>query len=271
LRHKGKVALVTGAGAGIGRGTALVLAGEGAKVIVADIDPKLAKETVTMIRKGGGEARSVRMDVSISKQVQGAIATGVREFGRLDILVNNAGIAISHGPIADVPEETWDRILGVNLKGVFLCSKYAIPHMTSSGKGAGKAVVNIASVAGLFGEPSGTAYCASKGGVIAFTRAMAMDCAPQGIRVNCICPGAVMTPLQERWYATHKDPERIQKTYERAYPLKRIARPEEVGKLVSFLASEDASFITGSAYVLDGGMYSQNAEVLLERFDAGLL
>jgi NAD(P)-dependent dehydrogenase (short-subunit alcohol dehydrogenase family) len=181
-------------------------------------------------------------------------------------------VAIPHGPITDVREETWDRILNVNLKGIFLCSKYAVPHMVRSSRRKGtRAVVNIASVAGLFGEPNAVAYCTSKGGVIAFTRAMAMDCAPLGIRVNCVCPGAVMTPLQERWYAKHKDPRHTEELYNGAYPLRRIAKPDEVGKLVSFLASEEASFITGASYLIDGGMYSQNPEALVERIDGRLL
>lgn len=211
------------------------------------------------------------MDVSISKQVQEAIAIGIEKFGRLDILVNNAGVAIPHGTITEVPEETWDRILDINLKGNFLCSKYAIPHMVRSKKKGGKSILNIASVAGLFVEPNAVSYCASKGGVIAFTRALAMDCAPLGIRANCICPGAVMTPLQERWYATHKDPKRTEEMYNHAYPLRRIAKPEEVGRLVSFLASEEASFITGASYLIDGGMYSQNPEALFERIDGTIL
>jgi NAD(P)-dependent dehydrogenase (short-subunit alcohol dehydrogenase family) len=244
-----------------------VLASEGARLIIADIDSKLGEETVGLIKKGGGRALFVEMDVSVSRQVQEATAAGVEEFGRLDILVNNAGVAIPHGTITEVPEETWDRILDINLKGNFLCSKYAIPHMVSSKKKGGKAIVNIASVAGLFGEPNAVSYCASKGGVIAFTRALAMDCAPLGIRANCICPGAVMTPLQERWYATHEDPKATEEIYNHAYPLRRIAKPEEVGRLVSFLASEEASFITGASYLIDGGMYSQNPEALVERID----
>jgi len=272
MRHTGKVALVTGAGAGIGRGTARVLASEGARLIIADINSKLGEETVSLIQRRGGRALFVSMDVSISKQVQDAMATGVEEFGRLDILVNNAGVAIAHGAITEVPEETWDRILGINLKGNFLCSKYAIPHMVRGKKReSGKSIVNIASVAGLFGEPNAVSYCASKGGVIAFTRALAMDCAPLGIRANCICPGAVMTPLQKRWYATHEDPKRTEEIYNQAYPLRRIATPEEVGRLVSFLASQEASFITGASYVIDGGMYSQNPEALVERIDGRIL
>jgi NAD(P)-dependent dehydrogenase (short-subunit alcohol dehydrogenase family) len=270
MRHADKVALVTGAGSGIGQSTALVLAREGAKLIVADINSKLGEETVERIEKRGAKALFVSMDVSDSEQVQRGIANGIRKFGRLDILVNNAGVAIPHGPIADVPEDTWDRILAINLKGNFLCSKYAIPHMVEGKKKGEKAIVNIASVAGLFGEPNASAYCASKGGVIAFTRAIAMDCAPLGIRVNCICPGAVMTPLQKRWYATHKDPKRTREIYDRAYPLRRIAKPEEVGKLASFLASEEASFITGASFVIDGGMYAQNPEALVERIDGSL-
>jgi NAD(P)-dependent dehydrogenase (short-subunit alcohol dehydrogenase family) len=271
MRHTGKVALVTGAGSGIGRSTARVLAGEGAKLIVADINNGLGEETVSLIQRAGGRAFFVEMDVANSEQVKNGTALGARKFGRMDILVNNAGVAIQHGPIADVPEETWDRILSVNLKGTFLCSKYAVPHIVRSRGKGGKAVVNIASVAGLFGEPNGVAYCTSKGGVIAFTRAMAMDCAPLGIRVNCVCPGAVMTPLQERWLAQHKDPKHAEEMYDRVYPLHRIAKPDEVGRLVSFLASEEASFITGASYLIDGGMYSQNPETLIERIDGRLL
>jgi NAD(P)-dependent dehydrogenase (short-subunit alcohol dehydrogenase family) len=261
-----QVALVTGAASGIGRGISEVLSREGVKIIVADIDTKQGLNTAEKIKNHGGDALFVQMDVTNSQQIKDAITMVVERYGKIDILVNNAGIALSHGPVSEVEEVIWDKIMGVNLKGVFLCSKFTIPEMRKRGKGA---IVNIASVDGLWALPNAAPYCASKGGVIALTKAMALDCAPFGIRVNCICPGAVLTPLQERFYAEQTNPQRTAELYSKGYPIGRIGTPVDIGNLVAYLSSDESSYVTGSIFVIDGGMHAQYGEAILDKIVTG--
>ena len=272
VNFSGKVALITGAGSGIGRSIAMKLAERGAIIIVADTNKKAGEQSVKMIYENQGQALFSKMDVSNSEQVHKEISRATSKLGRLDILVNNAGISPKYGSIMNVTEKAWDRTIDVNLKGAFLCSKYGIREMIrKSGTEEKGVIVNIASVDGFFAVTEDTPYCASKGGMIALTKAMAIDCAPLGIRVNCICPGAIVTPLQERIYKRNKKSHVIKKLYERGYPLGRVGKPEEIADLVSFLSSNESSFITGSIFIADGGMHAQYGEVILDKIAKGIL
>ncbi|HIE24055.1 MAG TPA: SDR family oxidoreductase [Candidatus Korarchaeota archaeon] len=247
---KDKVAIITGAGSGIGRATALLFAEEGANVVICDIAEEGAKVCEEIMEKGG-EATFIKADVSKAKDVINLIRKTVDKYGRVDILVNNAGIP-SHGTVLDISEAEWDRVLNVNLKGAFLCSKYAVPEMI---KGGGGVIVNVASVIGLIGGKGEAAYCASKGGLIALTKALALDFAEHKIRVNCVCPGSVETPMREMIMAQKTPEER--KAAELKIPIKRVARPEEIARVILFLASEGSSYMTGSVLVVDGGWTAQ--------------
>jgi len=246
LRLRGKVAIITGAGSGIGRATALLFAEEGAKVVICDIAESGA-EVCKEITEKGGEAMFIRSDVSKVEDVAYLIKKTIEGYGRLDVLINNAGIP-SHGTVLDIAVAEWDRVLDVNLKGAFLCSKYAIPEMI---KGGGGVIVNVASVLGLVGGKGEVAYCTSKGGLIALTKALALDFAEYKIRVNCICPGSVETPMRQRIMAQKTPEER--RAAELKIPIKRVAKPEEIARAILFLASEESSYITGSVLVVDGG------------------
>jgi NAD(P)-dependent dehydrogenase (short-subunit alcohol dehydrogenase family) len=202
------------------------------------------------IVKGGGEAVFCQADVSKAAQVEAMVATAVDRFGRLDTLVNNAAIQIL-AKLVETTEEDWDRIQSVNLKGVFLGCKYAIPAMQKAGGGA---IVNIASVLGIVADPDLAAYCAAKGGVISLTRVAALTYGVDGIRVNCICPGDVETPLVEEYFNKDPDPAKLRQEIYSKYALRRIAAPTEVAKAAAFLASGQSSFMTGSALVMDGGL-----------------
>jgi NAD(P)-dependent dehydrogenase (short-subunit alcohol dehydrogenase family) len=245
----GKVALVTGAGKGIGKGCAEVLSRYGARIAVVDIDTAAGPQTAKGIEANGGHAVFLPADVSKAAEVQNMVAQLIELFGRLDILINNAGYHISKS-VEDTSEEEWDYILDTNLRSVFLCSKYAIPYLRKT-RGA---IVNMSSMVGLVGQRNAGAYSATKGGIIAMTKGMALDFAKDGIRVNCICPGWVETPLVEDWFSQQADPQAA-KTYIFArHPLGRIATPEEVGDAAVFLCSEASSFVTGVTLPLDGGV-----------------
>ncbi len=248
-RFQGKVALVTGGAAGIGRAMCLLLAREGAAVAVLDRSEEAGRGTLELIEQGGGAGICVRANVADEAEVARAVDQVREELGRIDALFNNAGVELSR-TLHETTVEEWDRVLGVNLKGIFLVSRRVLPAMMSRGSGA---IVNTSSISGLLGWPGSAAYCASKGGVIALTRQMAVDYAPHGIRVNCICPGSTLTAMIERLFGLEKDPEKSRRTIEAMHPLGRLARPEEIAEAAVFLASEEASFITGAALPVDGG------------------
>jgi len=247
---KEKVAIVTGAGSGIGKATAEYFAQQGAKVVAVDWNAASGERTVEGIVNGGGVAVFCHSDVSIAAQVEGMVGTALDRFGRLDILVNNAAIQIL-SKLVETSEADWDRTHSVNLKGVFLGCKYAIPAMRKVGGGA---IVNIASVLGIVADPDLAAYCAAKGGVISLTRVAALTYGVDSIRVNCICPGDVETPLVEDYFNKDPDPAKLRQEIYSKYALRRIAAPAEVAKVAAFLASGQSSFMTGSAVVMDGGL-----------------
>ncbi len=248
-----KVAVITGAGSGIGRATALLFAGEGAKIVVADLDSEEGSRTVDLIKNTGGVANLIRTDVSIESDVQKMVESTVDAYAKLDILVNVAGIFIE-GNTIETTEADWNRVLGVNLNGVFLCMKYCIPEMI---KGGGGAVVNIASEAGLVGIANQVAYNVSKSGVIALTRSAAIDFADKNIRVNCLCPGRVLTPLVDKVITSSKDPETTRRLLSEDRPLKRMGKPEEIAAGILFLASEEVKYAIGTILSIDGGYTAQ--------------
>jgi NAD(P)-dependent dehydrogenase (short-subunit alcohol dehydrogenase family) len=250
-RVAGKAALVTGAGSGIGRAAAVTLAREGARVIVADIDATSGQETAAIICQSGGHAFFVQADVSRSDQVQAMLAVAVEKFGRIDILHNNAGLALRYA-LADQDETGWDRCLEVNLKGVYLCSKYAIPHMLEHGG----SIIHTASVTGIVGVRNRAVYSATKGAIVILTRNMALDYARYQIRVNCVCPGFTRTALIGRLL---QDPERTRRLTE-MHPLGRLGTPEDIANAVLFLASDESSWITGQALAVDGGFSAGRPE-----------
>ena len=250
-RLDGKVALVTGGASGIGRATALTFAREGAKLVIADMNEDGGQQTVHMITEKGGEAIFVRIDVSQAVEVQALISQAVSTYGRLDCAHNNAGISGGGRALtAEYSEDTWHQVIAVNLTGVWLCMKYEIVQMLSQGSGA---IVNTASVAGLIGGRGLAAYVASKHGVVGLTKIAALEYAQQGIRVNCVCPGVIQTPMTERGLS---DPERRARIIA-SEPMGRVGTPEEIAEAVIWLCSDAASFVTGHTMPIDGGYVAQ--------------
>jgi NAD(P)-dependent dehydrogenase (short-subunit alcohol dehydrogenase family) len=250
-----RVGLLTGTATGIGRAGALLFAAEGASLVTMDVNAAAGEEAVAAIRAAGGQAEFVPGDVSEPADVQRAVATAVDRYGKLDLVWSYAGI----GVFKTVPEtevEEWDRIVGVNLKGAYLVCKYAIPELIRAGGGT---VVITASVNAIIADRQWAAYCATKGGVLMLAKAMALDHAPDGIRVNCVCPGSVDTDLQERWLRArsslgYDDAVRADQD---AHPLGRYATVDEVARAALFLSCDDSSFSTGSALMVDGGLTAQ--------------
>ena len=250
-RLDNKIALVTGAGSGIGRATALVFAREGAKVVVADIVVEGGQETVQQIEAVGGEAIFVKADVSQAADVEALVAKTVETYGRLDCAFNNAGIEGGVKPTIDCTEEEFDRTIAVNLTGVWLCMKYELQQMLSQGGGA---IVNTASVAGLVGFPGLPDYVASKHGVVGLTKTAALEYAKSGIRVNAVCPGVIQTPMVERGAQLSPGFDELAVSME---PVGRFGQPSEIGEAVVWLCSDAASFVTGHPMVVDGGLVAQ--------------
>jgi NAD(P)-dependent dehydrogenase (short-subunit alcohol dehydrogenase family) len=250
-RLEGKVALVTGGASGIGRATALTFAREGAKLVVADMNEEGGHQTVHMITENGGEATFVQVDVTSASAVEAMISKTVETYGRLDCAHNNAGIwGGLRALTAEYLEDRWHQVIAVNLTGVWLCMKYEIPQMLSQGSGA---IVNTASAAGLVGGRGISAYVASKHGVVGLTKTAALEYAQQGIRVNCICPGYIQTPMTAPGM---EDPARMALMLARE-PIGRVGQPEEVAEAVVWLCSDAASFVTGHTMTVDGGYVAQ--------------
>ena len=245
MRLQGKVAIVTGGASGIGRATAELFAVERAMVVIADVDEAGGQATVAALVDRGAGAEFVRTDVRHRADVQRLVARAVERFGRVDILVNNAGVNIL-GDVVEVADEEYDLMMDTNVRGTFLCTKFVLPHMRAAGGGV---IVNVASVAALVGARRNVVYDASKGAVLNMTRALAVDHAPDGIRVNCICPGLVDTPMTQRWLAGQENPDQIR----RYGLLQRPARPEEIAQAILFLASDMSSYMTGGYLAVDGG------------------
>ena len=251
MRLKDKVAIITGAKSGIGLATARRFLEEGAKVVMADVED--AQQELESMALDGRDVTFVRADVSSDDDVQELIRQAVGRYGRIDVLVNNAGIELAR-KATDTTETQWDRLMGVNLKGVFLCSKAAVAEMQGTGGGV---IVNVASELGLVGGAEIAAYCASKGGVIQLTKAMAIDHADDHIRINCVCPGPINTPLLDRIIESSAAPEKERQMTVARTLMNRLGEPEEIANVILFLASEESSYMTGSIVVADGGLTAQ--------------
>ncbi len=245
----GQVVIITGAGSGIGRGIALLAAQEGAAAMIAEIDAESAARSADEIRAAGGSSAFVETDVADAASVGAMVEKTLATFGRIDALVNNAGIDVE-GETTAFGTETWRRVLDINLGGAFLCSRACLPSMRKQGG----AIVNIASVHALFGFSGAAAYDASKGGVVALTRSLAVENGPHRIRVNAICPGYIDTPLWEKALAQFPDPPKMDRQTRQSHPLGRRGTPKDVAQAARFLISDEANWITGTTLVVDGGM-----------------
>ncbi len=248
-RVEGKAGIITGSGQGIGRATALMLAREGAKVVVAEIKEENGQETVKLIKAEGGEAIFVHVDVTKEDAVKNMVKVAVNTYGKLDFLDNNAGHEQPAMPVIEVTEEIWDNLLALNLKAHWLCIKHVIPEML---KGGGGSIVNIASGGGIVAMPTVAPYCAAKAGVINLTKNVALEYVTKGIRVNAVAPGFVDTPMADRFSGgDEKVKEQMSQTIN---PIGRLGKPEEIAAMVLFLVSDESSFCTGACFCVDGGM-----------------
>lgn len=252
MRFESKVAVVTGASQGIGEATALALAREGAAVAIFDIDETRGR-AVAREAEAGGKAAFFRVDMAAEDEIREAMVRVKEAWGRLDVLVNNAGIYLQ-ADVLGTSLEAWERLMRINLTGVFLCTKYAVPLMIESGGGV---VVNVSSEAGLVGIKGQVAYNVSKGAVIAFTRSCAVDLATRGVRVCCVCPGTTETPLVRAAVSAAPDPAAARRKLEESRPLDRLGRPEEIAAAILYLASREAGYATGAILSIDGGYTAQ--------------
>ena len=250
--YRDKVVLVTGAASGIGRAAAIAFAHHGGKVVAVDRDSDGNAETVRLIKIGGGEAIGLAVDVSDEKAVEQMVADTARRYGRLDVACNNAGIEGKMLLTADYPIEEWDRVMGVNLRGVFLCMKYEIPQMLAAGGGA---IVNVASILGVVGFANASAYTAAKHGVLGLTKVAGIEYASKGIRVNAICPAFIETPMLDRAGITSD--EGMRQAVTQLHPIGRMGKSEEVAEAILWLASPKASFVTGTSLLVDGAYVAQ--------------
>lgn len=249
MRFEGQVALITSGGTGIGRATALGIAEEGAAVVLGGLEEAPLREAEAGLRALGAEALAVPCDIRRFDAVVQLVDAAVESFGRLDLVVNSAGTS-AVGELTQLSEEQWDAVFDTNVKGVFLVSKAAIPHLAAAGGGA---IVNVASQLAISAVGGFGAYCASKAAVVHLTRAMALELIVHGIRVNCVCPGGTDTPLLRRAFPGGRGPQGTLDDLIRAHPIGRLARPEEIAQAILFLASEQAGFVVGEALVVDGG------------------
>ena len=253
MRLAGKVGIVTGGGTGIGKAAALRFAQEGARVVVANRTEKTGQDTVRAVVEAGGQALWVRADVAVEADARAMVEAAVEAYGRLDILFNNAAIQ-TFGTAVSLKPEQWDELLGINLKGMYLAAKHAVPRMAAQGGGS---IINHSSVLGLVGDPELVAYCAAKAGILGLTRSMAQAHGPQSIRVNALCPGDVETYIVRQYFDSQPDPDAARRRISSQYALRRIARPEEIANVALFLASDESSFVTGACIVADGGLTSR--------------
>ena len=249
-RVAGKIALITGAGTGIGRATCVRLAEEGAEVVVTSRNPSHVEETCAEVEAAcGTKPLGLRLDLSERTAVDAVVADVAGRFGRIDIVSNNAGIELLHGPtVEETTDEEWELVFRVNVTGTFWVCRAALPHMADGGS-----IVNTASINSLVAWPNDSSYTMSKGALLQFTRAMALDVAPRGIRANCVCPGVIDTPLTDLFLDDADDPDSLRREYEAAAPLNRMGTAREVANCILFLASDESSFVTGSALLVDGG------------------
>jgi NAD(P)-dependent dehydrogenase (short-subunit alcohol dehydrogenase family) len=248
-----KVCVVTGSGSGIGRATAVEMGAQGAKVVVTDVNDEQGAETVGLVEATGAEAIYIHCDVRSEDEIVALIDGAVERFGALDVLHNNAGVHetdfVAEPSVDSLPLDVWTKVYEINLRGVWLCTKHAAPHLRRSERGP--AIVNAASIGGLVGYPMASAYCSTKGAILQLTKATAIDLAP--VRCNCYSPGSIDTAMIRKYIDAADDQQAILRTLTGSHLIQRLGEPGEVAKLVCFLASEDASFITGSAFTIDGG------------------
>jgi NAD(P)-dependent dehydrogenase (short-subunit alcohol dehydrogenase family) len=250
VRLKNKIAIVTGVASGIGKGTAVLFAEEGAVVVGGDINAQDGERTIQSIREQGREAIFVPTDVTKSDEVHNLVNQAVTTYGRVDVLFSNVGVVVGN-PIADVSEDEWDQVMAVNLKSMFLCCKCVIPQMQRHGKGS---IILTSSANGIMAEPALATYCTTKAAIIGMTRSIATDYGQFNIRVNCICPTYTRTPLVEKWIDSGVDPNLSWEKVNNLHVLKRIAEVDDIAKAVLFLASDESSIITGTALIADGGL-----------------
>lgn len=253
MRLKDKIALITGGGTGIGRATAVLFAKHGARVAVTGRRRQPLEETISEIKSGGGRAVLIAGDVSTAKDAEEMVSETAKNFGGIDILVNNAGVNYKSGGTVETDEDGWDAVMDINVKGIYQVSRFAAPELEKKGG----SIINIASIFGLIGYPKAIAYCASKGAVVNLTRSMALDLAEKNVRVNCVCPGVVDTPMAREWIEKHGDYNTVVKKILEDYPIARMGQPEDIAHACLYLASDEASWVTGVVLPVDGGFMAR--------------